>query len=135
MMNHERSLQWFLRIIGTASLLALPCAALPYAWMDATHQWLGLGRLPADPIVGYLARSLSAFYALLGGLLWTLSFDPRRHRLVLGYLGGAITFFGVIITAVDWLEGLPRFWALWEGPLDIAFGVIILWLKIGRAHV
>lgn len=128
MTKHERYLQLFLRVIGGAALLALPCVALPYTWMDATHQWLGLGKLPADPIVGYLARSISAFYALLGGLLWTLSFDLRRHRFVLRYLGGAITFFGLILFAVDWLEGLPPFWALWEGPLDAAFGVIILYL-------
>ena len=40
-----------------------------------------------------------------GGLLWTLSFDPRRHRAVLLYLGGAITCFGLILTAVDWVAG------------------------------
>lgn len=129
MTKHERSLQWFLRILGSASLLALPCVALPYTWMDATHQWLGLGTLPTEPIVGYLARSTSAFYALLGGLLWTLSFDLRRHHLVLHYLGWAITGFGLMLLAVDWLEGLPSFWVLGEGPLDAGFGIIILWLN------
>lgn len=128
MTRNERNLQWFLRILGSASLLALPCVALPYAWMDATHRWLGMGELPAEPIVGYLARSTSAFYAVLGGLLWTLSFDPRRHRAVLLYLGGAIIAFGLILTAVDWIEGLPMFWALGEGPIDCAFGLAILWL-------
>lgn len=129
MTKHERSLQWFLRILGSASLLALPCVALPYAWMNATHQWLGMGTLPTEPIVGYLARSTSAFYALLGALLWTLSFDLRRHHVVLRYLGWAIAGFGLMLLAVDWLEGLPPFWALGEGPLDVGFGIIILWLN------
>ena len=128
MTKPECYLRLFLRVIGGASLLALPCVALPYTWMDATHQWLGMGRLPSAPVVGYLARSTSAFYALLGGLLWVLSYDLHRHRVTLYYLGGAITFFGVILLAVDSLEGMPAFWALSEGPFDAAFGLIILWL-------
>jgi hypothetical protein len=49
--------------------------AAPYSWMNAIHQWLGLGVLPDAPVAGYLARSTSAFYAMLGGLLWVLLFD------------------------------------------------------------
>lgn len=137
MTNHERFLQWLLRIIGSSSLLAVVVVVMPYAWMDAVHQWLGLGKLPDAPIVGYLARSTSAFYALLGGLLWVLSFDLRRHRPTLRYLGAAITVFGLTLLGVDLREGLPRFWTLWEGPLDAAFGIAILWLsgRVGQATV
>ena len=75
MFRAEDALRWFLRLVGAFSLLALPCALMPFSWMDATHRWLGLGTLPSEPIVAYLARSLSLFYALLGGLLWVASFD------------------------------------------------------------
>ena len=30
---------------------------VPYSWMDAIHQGLGMGKLPDAPIVGYLVRS------------------------------------------------------------------------------
>ena len=134
MTTHERNLQLFIRIIGTSALLALPCVALPYALMDAVHQWLGMGRLPAEPVVGYLARSTSAFYAMLGGLLWLVSFDLRRNHLVLCYLGGVFISFGMILFVVDLVEGLPLFWRLGEGPLDAGFGIVILWLsyRIGQ---
>ncbi len=36
--------------------------------------------------------------------------------------------FGATAFAVDWIEGLPRFWKLGEGPFVALFGVIILWL-------
>ncbi|HAA75417.1 TPA: hypothetical protein DCE37_09880 [Candidatus Latescibacteria bacterium] len=50
---------WLLRIIGTTSALAILAVVMPYEWMNAIHVWLGMGTLPTEPIVGYLARPLS----------------------------------------------------------------------------
>ncbi len=126
--NRERALRLFLRYIGSVSLLAMVAVLMPYAWMDATHRWLGMGPLPSEPVVGYLARSLSLFYALLGGLLWVLSFNPRRHRPVLLYLATAFVFFGLTLLGIDYAEGMPPFWKRGEGPIVIVFGVAIFWL-------
>ena len=63
--RQEHYFRLFLRIIGTTTLLALDAVVMPYSLMNAIHKWLGLGQLPAEPIVGYLARSTSAFYVLL----------------------------------------------------------------------
>ena len=93
----ERWLKLFLRIMGTGALTALVFVVAPYSWMDAIHRWLGLGILPSEPVVSYLARSTSAFYALQGGLVWVVSFDLRRHRPVLPrrsrHASGEITDF------------------------------------------
>jgi hypothetical protein len=124
----ERILCFLLRYIGGVSMLAMVAVCMPYTWMDATHRWLGMGALPANPVVGYLARSLSLFYALLGGLLVRLSFDPRRFRHVLLYLGAGFIVFGAIMWMVDFAEGLPPFWKYSEGPIDIFYGVLILGL-------
>jgi hypothetical protein len=123
----ESFLRLVLRAVGAVSLLALVAVVMPYAWMDATHQWLGLGRLPDQPVVGYLARSLSAFYALFGGLLWALSFDLQRHRPTLCFLGVAIIAFGAILLGIDWAEGLPLYWRLGEGPWVMIIGAAIAW--------
>lgn len=121
----------FLRIVlrweGTISLLALFAVVMPHASMDAIHRWLGLGPLPAEPVVGYLARSVSAFYALFGALLWMLSFDLPRHRPTLCFLGVAMVALGATLTGIDWVEGLPRFWRLGEGPVVMLIGVAIAW--------
>ena len=129
MTKQDRFFKLFLRIIGTAALLAVFAVVMPYSWMNAIHKWLGMGPFPSEPIVGYLARSTSAFYSLLGGLLWVISWDIRRHRLVLCYLGAAIILFGVMLLAVDLLEGLPLYWSLCEGPINTGFGIIILYLS------
>lgn len=125
MTRQELLFKLFLRIIGTAALLALFAVFFPYSWMNAVHQWLGMGELPSEPIVGYLARSTSAFYAFLGGLLWVVSFDLRRHRMVLCYLGVVIVIFGAALLAVDVLEGMPIWWTVGEGPFNFVFGTVI----------
>ena len=122
----NRVLRWFLRVLGAAGLLALPCGLMPGVWMDAAHQWLGLGGLPAEPVVGYLARSTSFFYALLGGLLWTLSCDPARFRPVIRFVGWAIVLLGVLLLWVDLVEGMPGWWTALEGPMNMFFGIAIL---------
>ena len=129
MTSHDRVLQVLLRLVGTAGLLAIPFVLVPNAWMDVIHRELGLGPLPQGPIVGYLARSSSAFYAILGGLLWTISSDLRRHRLVLGYLGVAIVLFGLAMLAVDFGQGMPLWWSLAEGPFNILCGAAFAWLS------
>lgn len=88
-----------------------------------------MGQLPDKPVVGYLARSTSALYAILGGLFWTVSFDLERHRLVLCYLGAAITLFGAALLVIDWSEGLPFLWKVWEGPFLMALGLAIFSLN------
>lgn len=128
-MRSERTLKLILRLIGSSSLLALIFVAVPYSWMNSIHSDLGMGQLPDAPIVSYLARSLSAFYALLGGLLWVVSFDLQRHRRVLIYIGTATALFGAILLAVDWVEKMPLFWTAWEGPFIIVFGLAIVVLS------
>jgi hypothetical protein len=128
-MKSDNFLKLFLRVLGVVSLFALVGVFMPYSWMDATHRWLGMGILPAEPIVGYLARSTSAFYAVFGGLLLIVSFDLQRYRGLLIYIGLMHVIFGVMLLAVDLIEGLPLFWSLAEGPTVILFGAIILVLS------
>jgi hypothetical protein len=126
----ERVLRFLLRYLGGVSMLALIAVFMPYTWMDGTHQWLGLGKLPAEPIVGYLARSISLFYALMGGLLWLCSCDPRRYRPVLCFVGAGFIFFGLVMWGVDFAERMPGYWKHLEGPMVMLFGGVILALSI-----
>ena len=124
-----RVLKFLFRLLGTSSLFALIFVAAPREWMTSIHSWLGMGVLPDSPVVWYLARSTSALYALVGGVFWVVSSDLRRHRRVATYLGCAVAVFGVILLVVDWTEGLPLFWKIWEGPFLMAFGATVLYLS------
>lgn len=127
-MSSEQVLKTILRFFGSTSLLGAIFVVAPRAWMDAIHSDLGMGALPDAPVVGYLARSTSAFYAMLGGLFWLISFDLRRYRQVLIYLGAVIGVFGVALFGIDWFEGMPPFWMWWEGPVVTVLGITIFLL-------
>ncbi|HJO02496.1 MAG TPA: hypothetical protein QGG47_00825 [Acidobacteriota bacterium] len=132
--DRESLLKLVLRIIGGVSLTALVLVVAPYTWMNAIHDgWLGMGELPSLPVVGYLARSTSAFYALLGGLMILVSGDPRAHRSVLLYIAWATTALGIALFFIDRSEGLPPAWSLWEGPFVAAVGLLLVWLVRGLA--
>ena len=94
--------------------------------MDAVHRWLGWGELPSQPVVGYLARSTSALYAVIGGLLWVVSFDCIRHRLVVLYVGAVFLVLGVVLIVVDVIEGLPLYWTVGEAIANLGTGTVIV---------
>ena len=98
---------------------------MPYAWMNDIHQWLGMGTLPKEPIVGYVARSLSFFYAILGALMWLCSFDLPRYRAVILFLGTGFVVFGILVFGIDVIEGLPAQWKFAEGPIVTFWGIVI----------
>lgn len=129
MLPYQQLLRFLLRLIGTSSLFALIFVAAPYSWMNSIHQSLALGDLASQPIVGYLARSTSALYAFVGGLLWVCSFDISRYHSLLRYLGFAFVTFGVTLFIIDTVEGLPLFWRYWEGPVVVMLGSAILFLN------
>lgn len=131
MSGRERALTLILRICGALILTALFAVCLPTDWMAAIHRWIGLGELPRAPITEYLARSLSLFYAMHGGLLLVVSGRPRQYASVILYLGWAGVVFGVAMTAVDLFAPMPMRWVLSEGPGTVLLGGVIVWLVRG----
>jgi hypothetical protein len=126
----ERWLRLLLR--GTAVVMgsALIPAVMPLAWMDAVHQKLGMGPLPQGPVVEYLARTLSAFYAFHGGLLWIFAGDVRRYARPIGFSFGAGCVFGAALTVLDARIGLPAHWAMAEGPFVLLLSGAALLLLV-----
>jgi hypothetical protein len=125
----ERLLILLLRLAGGVMLLAAPCALMPRDWMAAVNQWSGLPPLPAGPLVDYLARSASALYAVHGGVFLLASRDPRRLSDLVAYLGASDVLFGVALLGVDVALGMPPLWTLAEGPVIVAAGLAILYLR------
>ena len=119
-------LQLFLRVFAVVPMTAVFAAMLPIGVMDAVHQSIGLGRLPEGPIVEYLARSTSMFYALHGALLWYLASDLRRYRDLFRFYLWISLAFAVGLFLTDLSAGLPLRWTLAEGPIVAAFTGIIM---------
>ena len=123
----EILLVWLLRMHGAAAALAMFAVLVPAGWMAAVHrEWLGLGEMPLAPVVVYLARTVSLFYAFLGAFSIYVSVDVRRFRPVVIFLGASMVVMGLILTAVIAQAGLPWWWAAGEGLAAAGIGVALL---------
>ena len=125
MTNAERLLTAFLRIGGTVCALATVAVFMPREWMALCHERLGLGGLPDGPIVDYLARSTSMFYAILGIVLWLLSRDVRRFSGTVAAVGVGMMAGGAVLLTIDLRSGLPFWWTAAEGPFVVGIGVVM----------
>jgi len=125
-----KRLQLFLRIFAIAPMSAAFAAVLPMGVMDRIHQAIGLGPIPQGPIVEYLARSTSMFYALHGVLLWYIASDLIRYRDLFRFYLRVSLLFAAGLFFTDLSAGLPLRWTLVEGPMVGAFiGAIMVWFR------
>jgi hypothetical protein len=128
----NRATRWLVFVLrGTAVVtgLAVFAVVMPRAWMATVHGWLGLGPFPDGPIVEYLARSLSGFYAILGGLLWLIARDLRRYGPVLTYLIVLGFACAVAMPVIDYSAGMPWWWLAGEGSCILALSTAMCLLK------
>ena len=132
MNQSELAIVVILRLIGVSGLFAIPAIFLPTAWMAAIHDYLGLGPLPEGPIVGYLARSLSAFYAAISAITLFISTDIRRYRSLVRLWAIIVAVMGCLLLGIDLAEGMPWAWTISEGPPTVAVGLVVLRLQSNR---
>lgn len=124
---NDEQLKWLLRAIGGVELFAIPFLLFPFAWMGFVHErFLGLGELPNAPVVEYMARSLSALYAVHGAVVFRMSFDVSRFRPLIGFLGWLHLALGAAVFVADFVSGLPWWWVMGEGPGIAVGGVAVL---------
>ena len=133
MVYMENSLALFLRVTAIVLLLAVVAVFLPHAWMEAIHEWLGLGPLPELPIVSYLARSVSAMYAVAGATYWFLAGDVRRYLPFLRFAVWMTLGLAGLLTAADVLAGMPTWWTLGEVGFSLGWS-LALWRLVKRAE-
>ena len=125
MTRKDKALVILLRILGVTALFALVAVFMPLSWMAATHRWLGLGEMPTAPVVDYLARSLSAFYAFIGALCLVVAADLERYRPLVRFLGVAFALMSLVLLGVDLAVGMPWWWSASEGPGGVVLGTLM----------
>jgi hypothetical protein len=129
----ERVLKWLLRLLGVSCLFALPAMVMPVSWMAAAHEWSGLGKFPDAPVVVYLARAVSGFYAMFGGLMLIAASDARRYATIITYCAWLGILFSAAIVCVILAAGMPWYWAMGEAVSGPPTGIIILLLQRAAA--
>lgn len=126
--KNDRLLVLFLRLVGVADLLAILVVFFPGEWIAWAHEWIGLGDLPQERIVGYLARSTSLLYGIHGAILLVMASDIVHYRSLVCWYGRVLTVAGVLLAGVDIAESMPFWWTVFEGTVVAGIGVVILTL-------
>jgi hypothetical protein len=112
MSNPERWLKLLLFLFGLPAAMAVLPFVMPFSWMAAIHEWLGMGVLPHKPIVDYLARYASGFSAFYGFLLLWLMTDVRRYAPIITLQAVAILLISTLGAIFAWRAGMPSWWIL-----------------------
>lgn len=123
-----RGIAFLLRGLGVISLGALVAVAMPHAWMERIHERIGLGSLPELPMVAYLSRSLSLFYAWIGVLVIWTSFDVTRYLPWIRIFAVSGLVAGALQTAIDYLAPVPLWWLIAEGSFLFLYFGALAWL-------
>lgn len=118
----------YLRAYSVLLLIALFAVVMPTSWMMVTAEWLEV-TLVDNPLNGYLTRSLSLMYALVGVVLLYSSFDVARYWPLLRFLGWTIVVFGGLMLAIDLAVAMPATWTWGDGPTTSLSGGLMLWLQ------
>jgi hypothetical protein len=125
--------QWWLvlllRLTAIGCALAIFAVFMPRHWMAWCHERVIPGRFPEGPVVDYLARSVSLFYAGLAVVLWLASTDVRRYAPLIRLLAIVGMVFGAIITTSNVLTGMPRVWQVGEALSIFPICIIVLGLE------
>lgn len=106
-MDRQRLQSWLLRLTGTFEILAFLAVAMPQSWMEWSHAWLGLGKMPNAPILIFMIRQASYSYGMHGISLWVLAADVERFRPLVLLNGIAFLLAGFVFFVIDHTSGLP----------------------------
>lgn len=121
----EITLKIILRISGIMLIAAFGAVFLPYETMAIIHKHLGLGEFPNLPILDYLARSVSLFYAMHGVIIIYISFDLMKYLQFLKMLCCLGFVFGIALFIIDIKAPMPNSWAFTEGPTILSLNLVI----------
>jgi hypothetical protein len=122
-------LAWLLRLVGLVEILAFIAVIMPRAWMAASHAWLGLGEMPHGSVLMFLIRQASYSYGMHGVSLWVIASDVTRFRPLIAFNGIAYLLAAPVFFTIDYLSGMPMWWAIGDSAACGLVGLALLWFK------
>lgn len=129
-----RRLSALLRLGAVIEMLAFPWSLIPRAWMERSHEWLGMGTMPTGAVVDFTIRQSAFFYGMHGVLMWVLARDVARFQPVVRLIGWTYVVFGPAFFLIDWTSGTPAWWTACDPVVTCAFGVLLLWCERNRSR-
>jgi len=127
-MDKQQLQAWLLRLVGAVEILAFASVVMPRSWMEASHEWLGLGTMPDGPILIFLIRQASYAYGMHGISLWIIASDVVRFRPLVIFTGFTFLLAGPVFFLIDYTSGVPLWWTIADTIGCAFFGAGLLLL-------
>ena len=97
-----------MRVMGGSMMFSIIAVFMPDAWLEAAVKQVEHG-VPVGPLVEYMARGWSAFYFMLGGLIWLFSTDLPRYLPATRWLSWCYVLSnGAFLFVIGWLWAIFR---------------------------
>ena len=128
-MNRRRLQSWLLRLAGAVELLAFGAVVMPRSWMEASHEWLGMGEMPRGAVLMFMIRQASYVYGMHGVSLWVLASDVVRYRKLVLLNGVSFLLAAPVFFLIDHSAGMPLYWTVADSLGCGFFGAALLWLN------
>ena len=132
MAKPHKALVITMRVMGGSMMFAIIAAFMPDTWLEAAVKQVD-SQVPVGPMVEYMARGWSAFYFMLGGLIWLFSTDLPRYLPATRWTSWCYTWInGAFLLVLGWLyaNGGNWDWFFWVIVFDVTvaflFGLAIL---------
>ena len=126
MTKSDKALVLVMRIMGGSMMVAIIAVFMPDAWLLAATAEVD-PKIPVGPLVEYMARGWSAFYFMLGGLIWLFSTDLTRYLPAIRWLSWCYLLInGTFLAALGWLYATRDGWGWFFGI--ISFNVAVAFL-------
>ena len=130
-MDRGRLQAWLLRLAGAVELLAFVAVVMPRHWMEASHEWLGLGAMPRGAVLMFMIRQASYAYGMHGVSLFVLAADVVRYRKLIILNGVSFLLAAPVFFLIDRAAGMPLYWTVSDALGCGFFGAALLWLNFG----
>jgi hypothetical protein len=129
-MDKQLVQKWLLRLGGAIEILAFTSVVMPRAWMEISHEWLGMGAMPGGPILIFMIRQASYAYGMHGISLWIIASDVIRFRPLVIFNGIAFLLAAPVFFLIDYTSGVPFWWTIGDTIGCALFGGALLLLTL-----
>ena len=130
-----RRLKLCLWITAVSCLAAAVFMVLPIPTIESFFENFGIEPLPDTPIFIYIARLISATYAVIGVFLVILALKPMKYGVLVPFAGVSTLFIGLVCGTVGVISVIPKLWFLGDALFGIilGLGILISWQKVKKS--
>lgn len=131
---YSRLLKLILMVAALGWGISVVGVLLPWPVAENCLRGLGVGPLPADPMLDYWLRMAGGGFTMVGALFVAILVQPRKYEVLLPMLAWLCIAEGVVLLVSGLRLGLPPFpfWGDVSFCLGVGVGLLVVQPRAAR---